>query len=168
MALDPSAVLLNIWRVLQVIMFQLINSQVKQPYMDEEFHIPQAQRYCLSDFTAYDPKLTTPPGLYILSTAFHSLGLPCTVSYLRVANLFLGLILFPNLLARMQNTIQPRSRPREIEAAKLLAMMPLFSFFSLLYYTDMWSLYFVLQVHHALLKRRKLLAVLVRDPMFIS
>lgn len=44
-----------------------INNVVKQPYMDEVFHIPQAQRYCQGNFTFYDPKITTPPGLYLLS-----------------------------------------------------------------------------------------------------
>lgn len=45
----------------------LIYGIVGQPYMDEIFHIPQAKRYCQGNFTYYDPKLTTPPGLYILS-----------------------------------------------------------------------------------------------------
>lgn len=40
---------------------------IKQPYMDEIFHVPQAQRYCQGNFTHYDPKITTPPGLYIIS-----------------------------------------------------------------------------------------------------
>lgn len=44
-----------------------INNVVKQPYMDEIFHIPQAQKYCQHNYTYYDPKLTTPPGLYIIS-----------------------------------------------------------------------------------------------------
>lgn len=46
-----------------------INNAVKQPYMDEIFHVPQAQRYCKGNFTYYDPKLTTPPGLYLLTYA---------------------------------------------------------------------------------------------------
>lgn len=35
--------------------------------MDEIFHVPQAQRYCEGNFTYYDTKLTTPPGLYLLT-----------------------------------------------------------------------------------------------------
>lgn len=46
-----------------------INNAVKQPYMDEIFHVPQAQLYCQNNFTYYDTKLTTPPGLYLLSYA---------------------------------------------------------------------------------------------------
>jgi alpha-1,2-glucosyltransferase len=37
---------------------------------DEIFHIPQAQRYCKGHFDYYDAKLTTPPGLYIISVGF--------------------------------------------------------------------------------------------------
>lgn len=46
-----------------------INNAVREPYMDEIFHVPQAQRYCQGNFTHYDPKLTTPPGLYLLTYA---------------------------------------------------------------------------------------------------
>lgn len=37
--------------------------------MDEIFHVPQAQRYCQDNFTYYDPKITTPPGLYLITYA---------------------------------------------------------------------------------------------------
>ncbi|MCO5551204.1 hypothetical protein L7F22_004703 [Adiantum nelumboides] len=47
--------------------FDLVNRHVPGPYMDEIFHIPQAMRYCRGEFDSYDPKLTTPPGLYLAS-----------------------------------------------------------------------------------------------------
>ncbi|KAM3581390.1 glucosyltransferase [Umbelopsis sp. WA50703] len=40
-----------------------VNSIVKDPYMDEIFHVPQAQRYCKGEFWTWDPMITTPPGL---------------------------------------------------------------------------------------------------------
>ncbi|KAL7410973.1 DIE2/ALG10 family-domain-containing protein [Mrakia frigida] len=43
--------------------FVLVQKEVKEPYMDEIFHIPQAQQYCSGNFKDWDPKLTTPPGL---------------------------------------------------------------------------------------------------------
>lgn len=46
-----------------------INNAVSDPYMDEIFHVPQAQRYCQGNFSYYDKKITTPPGLYLLSYA---------------------------------------------------------------------------------------------------
>jgi len=45
----------------------LVNQTVPSPYMDEIFHVPQAQAYCAGNFTHWDPKITTLPGLYILS-----------------------------------------------------------------------------------------------------
>ena len=35
-----------------------------EPYMDEVFHIPQAQAYCQGGFDVWDPKITTSPGTY--------------------------------------------------------------------------------------------------------
>lgn len=34
---------------------------------DEPFHIPQAQAYCNGDWSVWDPKITTPPGLWLLT-----------------------------------------------------------------------------------------------------
>jgi hypothetical protein len=36
---------------------------------DEVFHVPQTQRYCLGDFSHWDEKITTFPGLYFLGAA---------------------------------------------------------------------------------------------------
>lgn len=44
----------------------LLNHIVPQPYMDEIFHIPQAQQYCKGNLRSWDPMITTPPGLAIL------------------------------------------------------------------------------------------------------
>ncbi|KAF3911671.1 hypothetical protein AA313_de0202867 [Arthrobotrys entomopaga] len=44
-----------------------VNAVVVDPYLDEVFHIPQAQKYCLMKFNEWDDKITTPPGLYLLS-----------------------------------------------------------------------------------------------------
>ena len=32
---------------------------------DEPFHVPQAQAYCNGEWSTWDPKITTPPGLYV-------------------------------------------------------------------------------------------------------
>ncbi|KAF3915800.1 hypothetical protein ABW21_db0202768 [Orbilia brochopaga] len=56
-----------------------VNAVVPEPYLDEVFHIPQAQRYCLMHFKDWDDKITTPPGLYLLSyiyTGFVQVVLP--------------------------------------------------------------------------------------------
>lgn len=54
---------------------------------DEPFHVPQTQQYCRGDFHAWDPKITTLPGLYFLSAAVlltlawvtHFLPLPLSI-----------------------------------------------------------------------------------------
>nr|CEL66615.1 TPA: Putative alpha-1,2-glucosyltransferase [Neospora caninum Liverpool] len=50
---------------LNAVLLVVVDRTVREPYMDEEFHIPQAQRYCEAfppDF--YHPDISTPPGLY--------------------------------------------------------------------------------------------------------
>ncbi|KAB2066516.1 hypothetical protein ES319_A09G166000v1 [Gossypium barbadense] len=54
----------------------LVNRIVPDPYMDEIFHIPQAQKYCNGDFMSWDPMITTPPGLYYLSLVHVAALLP--------------------------------------------------------------------------------------------
>lgn len=45
----------------------LIDAFVPEPYLDEVFHIGQAQAYLRGQWHVWDPKLTTPPGLYLAS-----------------------------------------------------------------------------------------------------
>lgn len=40
-----------------------VNNWVPEPYLDEIFHIPQAQKYCQGRWLEWDDKITTPPGL---------------------------------------------------------------------------------------------------------
>ncbi|KAK0554215.1 glucosyltransferase [Tilletia horrida] len=49
----------------------LVNHIVPEPYLDEIFHIPQAQAYCQGKWAVWDPKLTTPPGVYLVYVALH-------------------------------------------------------------------------------------------------
>ena len=45
----------------------LVSQKVGEPYMDEIFHVPQARSYCAGNFTQWDNKITTLPGLYVFS-----------------------------------------------------------------------------------------------------
>ena len=58
---------LSIYAVTLGVVGDLVNRKVPQPYMDEIFHIPQAQHYCAGNFTHWDNKITTLPGLYLFS-----------------------------------------------------------------------------------------------------
>ena len=76
-------------------------------YMDEIFHVPKAQRFCSGDFSNYDPKITTPPGLYILSLLMYksirifSNRIGCSATFLRVICPFLKLIKFERQMQRL-------------------------------------------------------------------
>ncbi|KAA8564251.1 hypothetical protein EYC84_011197 [Monilinia fructicola] len=65
-----------------------VTKNVPEPYLDEVFHIPQAQAYCRWQYGTWDPKLTTPPGLYWWS---HFLSIvsgftTCNPHFLRITN----------------------------------------------------------------------------------
>ena len=58
---------LGVYAALLCVVGELVDQNVPEPYMDEIFHIPQAQRYCAGNFTQWDDKITTLPGLYLFS-----------------------------------------------------------------------------------------------------
>ena len=69
------------------------------PLIDEIFHIPATQRYCEGNFAYWDPKITTPPGPYLLATGilkFLNVFKPteCNAKNIRITNAFLFPILF--------------------------------------------------------------------------
>ncbi len=44
---------------------------MNQPYIDEHFHLRMTQKYIVEhNFTYWDEKITTPPGLYIFGYLF--------------------------------------------------------------------------------------------------
>ena len=63
--------------------------------LDEIFHIPAAQRYCAGNFSYWDPKITTPPGLYLYSTLVIKLAQFASSKVLK--DKFLNVIHFYNL-----------------------------------------------------------------------
>ena len=76
----------------------LISKHVENPYMDEIFHVTQAQSYCDGNFTEWNDKITTLPGLYLLNSLPARLGvilfnldsqLLCTTFLLRLTNTIL-------------------------------------------------------------------------------
>jgi hypothetical protein len=48
--------LMSLWKY-------MATAAAPEPYLDEVFHIPQAQVYCEGRFDVWDDKITTPPGL---------------------------------------------------------------------------------------------------------
>ncbi|KAK4170468.1 family 59 putative glycosyltransferase [Cladorrhinum sp. PSN259] len=140
----------------------LTNRLVPDPYLDEVFHIPQAQVYCDGDFQHWDDKITTPPGLYLFSVAYSKYrDVICTVSNLRYHNLvIIPWIMF--IASQCRKLIEARQAERRLNKPVVLgapqnpfslyaahtgvniALFPVVFFFSALYYTDVLSTFVVL------------------------
>ncbi|PBP18436.1 putative alpha-1,2 glucosyltransferase alg10 [Diplocarpon rosae] len=157
-----------------------VTKNVRGPYLDEVFHIPQAQAYCQGRYDVWDPKLTTPPGLYIFASAYAKAVAygKCTPSVLRSFNVFALIMVFAYasdcraLLSRTRqraprvdaanSTFQThiwsdgskRLSPSEIHTALNIALFPLLFFFSSLFYTDILSTCLVLRMYRLFLERK--------------
>ncbi|KAF5392521.1 hypothetical protein D9757_002197 [Collybiopsis confluens] len=124
-----------------------VNQIVDEPYMDEPFHVPQAQAYCNGDYATWDPKITTPPGLYIMSLLFkRAFMFKCTLPMLRLTTT-LTLLALPIFLTRLScfyRRIRPPSSLLEPTADSIVwSLFPIAWFFGFLYYTEVPSLLFV-------------------------
>ena len=131
------------------------------PYMDELFHVPQAQRWCAGRLGEYDPKITTLPGLYGVALLWRDAlsaaglgGFACEAAGLRAlcAVLAVGCALAFALLCAAygraawrdaQRDEAPEGRAGRARAVAVLAMAALAAatypphfFFGALFYTD--------------------------------
>ncbi|PYH45156.1 phospholipase D/nuclease [Aspergillus saccharolyticus JOP 1030-1] len=142
-----------------------INAHVPEPYLDEAFHIPQAQAYWAHKWTHWDPKITTPPGLYLwsygLCAALLSLrGSPAelTPEVLRATNVAATAIALPyrlqKLLDRLRKTRNTRPSGAWLSHTVLnICLFPPIFFFSGLYYTDILALLVIVEAYNWDLKR---------------
>ncbi|TVU15336.1 hypothetical protein EJB05_38852 [Eragrostis curvula] len=146
----------------------LVDSIVPEPYMDEIFHVPQAQQYCRGDFLTWDPMITTPPGLYYVSLVYVASLFPgawmirlaetfdalCSTAVLRSTNVIMAMVcavLFHDLLLCIRPGIGTR---KATIYAILVALYPVHWFFTFVYYTDVASLATVLAMYLSCLKKR--------------
>ena len=123
------------------------------PYMDEIFHIPQAQRYCHGRFREWDPKITTFPGLYLLSAAARGFtGALCSKDALRLENLFYAL----GTHVVMYRILRRRFDSKKAAAHSFMfSLYPFHFFFQTLYYTDVGSLFWTLLTHELVMPMPK-------------
>ncbi|KAK8953589.1 hypothetical protein KSP40_PGU009651 [Platanthera guangdongensis] len=145
-----------------------VNRIVPDPYMDEIFHIPQAQRYCHGDFKTWDPMITTPPGLYYISLVYVASLFPgmwfarvvqsfpelCSIPFLRSSNAVMAVVcsvLVYDLLVFLRPSL---SEKKATIYAVLIALYPLHCFFTFLYYTDVASVTAVLAMYLTCLRRQ--------------
>lgn len=150
MALRSVFVSLLIWFAL--VLPWAFRFQSVEPYMDEIFHVPQTQRYCKGNFGEWDSKITTFPGLYVLSALLSTpamsllpLSEVCSLTFLRAVNVLFGM---GSLLVMQQLLRRRMSDTKAAAHAFVLALYPIHFFFTFLYYTDVGSLFWVLLTHH--------------------
>ncbi|OJT13072.1 Dol-P-Glc:Glc(2)Man(9)GlcNAc(2)-PP-Dol alpha-1,2-glucosyltransferase [Trametes pubescens] len=141
---QPAPTYYVIFATVAVLVLKAVNEEVTEPYMDEPFHVPQVQAYCEGDYWAWDPKITTPPGLYVVSLILKKIFmLKCNLSMLRLtpllALLALPIVLTP-LVAYHKRERPPPSLATPLLEAVILASFPVGWFFGFLYYTEVPSL----------------------------
>ncbi|CAI7676889.1 unnamed protein product, partial [Penicillium pancosmium] len=157
-AIPFALVLIAAWRT-------QVNAKVPEAYLDEVFHVPQAQAYWAHKWTHWDPKITTPPGLYlwsyVLCAAMLALrGSPAKldVAALRTTNVAATAVFLPWRLQTLLDTVQRVRNNRPFSAwlshtvLNICLFPPLF-FFSGLYYTDILALLVVIEAYNWDLKR---------------
>ncbi|KAJ5112528.1 Dol-P-Glc:Glc(2)Man(9)GlcNAc(2)-PP-Dol alpha-1-2-glucosyltransferase [Penicillium argentinense] len=157
-AVPFALVLIPVWRT-------QVNTKVPEPYLDEVFHVPQAQAYWAHNWTHWDPKITTPPGLYIWSYILCAVMLALRGSpkqldaaALRTTNVAATSVCLPWRLQTLLDTIQRVQNTRPMGAwlshtvLNICLFPPLF-FFSGLYYTDILALLAVVEAYNWDLKR---------------
>ncbi|ABN65819.2 glucosyltransferase [Scheffersomyces stipitis CBS 6054] len=123
-----------------------VSLKVKNPYIDEYFHIRQCQKYCQHKFHEWDNKITTPPGLYVLgflyTNAIQKLSGAESNYYcgnydiLRSVNL-LGFFALLAIAHRFKKSYGNQYLSINI------ASQPLLFTYYFLFYTDIWSTVFV-------------------------
>lgn len=134
-----------------------VNKIVSEPYLDEVFHARQAQAYCAGKFQTWDPKITTPPGLYLLSYMFLRptyliFGEEfCRLSNLRGFNSLAASFVVPaqvwHILGHQRLRCGVHHEKDSLHSVINICLFPLLFFFSGLYYTDVWSISFVLAAY---------------------
>jgi len=157
------------------------------PDQDEPFHAGQTAAYCAGRWSHWDPKITTPPGLYVLALGWArgvhaarraaSMLLPArfppasTPAWGSAAACSLGVLRFVNVplaaggfaaATLVHRALHPKASADVAALTALaVALLPTHSFFTWLFYTDVAGLTLLLSAWALSLRRRYLLAGLV-------
>lgn len=137
-----------LWPIIGIIFCYLaytINTHIlPYAFIDELFHVDQTISYIKGDWFSWNPKITTPPGLYILgwlqykiTTFFTNWS---TLTVLRLSNLVGGLIVWPWVVLR------PLFLFNALGFWPVTLMcFPLMVSYYFLYYTDVWATIFIVE-----------------------
>ncbi|CAF2512695.1 unnamed protein product [Rotaria sp. Silwood2] len=121
--------------------------------MDEYFHFHQAANYCSGNYKHWDPSITTPPGLYLMThlfeTVLNSLQIldktfgQCSLGLARFTNVIFMLTL-PFIFMKYLKKVKKEDEQTSMFSAICISCHPLIYFFTFLYYTDVGSLFFAM------------------------
>ncbi|OXU26810.1 hypothetical protein TSAR_005041 [Trichomalopsis sarcophagae] len=155
------------------LLFLYLNSVQFHFFIDEKFHIPQTIKYCEGKFFEWDPKITTLPGLYLLSALLLGPLKLCSITYLRLVNVgltYMNLILTLKLLTTLSNKNRTKKNSKSerklksyhlyLTAWNITFFPPLFFYF-FLYYTDTLSNTLILSMFLLHLKNNNTAAALM-------
>lgn len=111
-----------------------VSNKVDYQFIDELFHYRQYRRYLIGDWGHWDPKITTPPGLYVLTWIYAQLpwvegGLKDARFFNLLGGCFIGLCCV---------LIRFNSKTPGFSTASIM-LNPLMAIYYSLYYTDVWS-----------------------------
>lgn len=129
--------LLIIINIPNLIILYLFNTQIPEPYMDEEFHYRQFMHYQNNNFHLWDDKITTPPGLYIMQRILTTF-IPSDLSFIRAINALVFSNVFLVYVLKIYDFLE--STPANLTRSLNLALSPTIYFFNFLDYTDSASL----------------------------
>lgn len=127
----------GVYSILSKILFDQVYLYSKL-IIDEEFHLPLGEQYCHFQFDKWDPKVTTLPGLYLLSALVLGPFKLCSVYWLRATSLLfscLNLLLFYILFS-----CNVKGMWQKGFSALTMCLLPPLYFLSHIYYTDIVSL----------------------------
>lgn len=117
--------------VLCGIVHYFVNRVQPTAYMDEVFHEEQTVTYLQGKWQKWNPKITTPPGLYVLTTIlWNLLPIQACVRNFRFLNCFISGANFILLAELTQSTL----------TALAITTLPVLFFTGILFYTDQLSL----------------------------
>lgn len=140
MALETNGhVLLLFLLVVMSYFFQEVNKQQPSPYMDEIFHIPQAQNYCSGHFNHWNKKITTLPGLYLSSqlflkiyTIFSDKGIDsiCDTKNLRLTNVIFIMGCATILRGILRILYKTENNEKEEKVSSMMSHIPILNIFN--------------------------------------
>lgn len=129
--------LLLIINIPNIILLFLVNKIIPDIYMDEEFHYRQFTYFNENNFTKWDPKLTTPPGMYLMQRVL-AIIFPANLSVMRAINCLIFSNIFVVYALKIFDFMEICQN--NLTRALNLALTPTIYFFNFLDYTDSASI----------------------------